>query len=127
MKKAALTIAIADNHDMLREQTRYFLDFWGYQVVMEARNGHELLDMLGSTEKLPELCMIDINMPVMDGFETARLLRQEYPSIKILAYSLFAQSHMIRKIIDCGADGYLPKESTPATWRKVISGYKSSP
>ncbi len=124
MEKASLNIAIVDDHDLLREQARFFVSLMGHIVVLEARNGKELLDLMETVASPPDLCIVDVDMPVMNGFETTQHLHERYPSVKILAYSLFADKRTIEKILSCGANEFLPKESTPDTWRRKINAYK---
>lgn len=83
---SAISVALVDDHKIFRQGLIEVLNHLGYTVTIEASNGKELLDTLSKTS-IPEICILDIHMPVMDGFETTRRLHKKYPQIKILAFS----------------------------------------
>lgn len=114
------TIAIADNHRLMRQTLAAFLTNEGYQVVIQAGNGRILLDQIKTESKLPDICLLDIEMPEMDGYETAACLRREYPSIKILGITVFDNSAKKERMLRCGADGFLIKTGNPAEWLQII-------
>lgn len=120
MKNTVTTFAIADDHDLMRETTCNILLLYGYKVVLEAVNGKDLLLQLQELDQLPHVCLLDLNMPEMNGYETTRFLRKHFPSIRILAFSQFAQQNQVREILACGADGFLRKESDPSVWKKEL-------
>ncbi|OQP53441.1 hypothetical protein A4H97_23640 [Niastella yeongjuensis] len=80
-------IAIVDDHNIIREYLLYGLTLWDYAIVIEACNGRELLDKL-SMDNLPDICILDLNMPVLNGHETIKILKKTWPCIKILVYSM---------------------------------------
>ncbi len=89
MKNHQTTIALVDDHALLRKAVNYRLTGMGYNVVMEAENGQQFLDKLEQDESSsPDLCLLDINMPVMNGFETAAQLKKKWPGIKIIFFSM---------------------------------------
>jgi DNA-binding NarL/FixJ family response regulator len=105
-------IAIAEDHELLRDGLKSFFDKQGYQVSMTAQNGEELLELLEKMESLPDICLIDLDMPVMDGLQTIRILRQKYPGIMIVAMAVYNDNHE-QDIKSIGADGLLLKSSSP--------------
>lgn len=121
MKKTVTTFAIVDDHKLMRETARNMLLFYGYEVILEAVNGKDLLRQLQEIDQLPDVCLLDLIMPEMNGFETARYLRENFPSIRILAFSQFTQDVQVKEIIACGAAGFLPKESNPDRWEKELA------
>lgn len=125
MENSVPAVAIVDDQSVMREVARSFLLQNGYAVSLEAVNGLDLLAQLEDIEKLPDICLLDLNMPEMDGFETARNLRSRFPSIRILAFSLSAEKSQVEEILECGADGFLPKESDPNRWKKELAGVSS--
>jgi DNA-binding NarL/FixJ family response regulator len=115
----AFTIALVDDHALLRKATNFRLTKLGYQVVMEAENGKDFLDKL-ELSPLPDLCLLDINMPVMNGFETAIQLKKKWPSIKIVFYSMNNGSVYINKALETGADGFICKDASSEEFDKTL-------
>jgi two-component system invasion response regulator UvrY len=103
-----ITVALVDDHKIFRQGLIEVLNHLGYAVSIEASNGIELLKKLDGNV-LPEICILDIHMPEMDGFETTRQLRLKYPNIKILAFSTDNTDLSVSKVISCGAHGFLEK------------------
>lgn len=108
MKNPSLSVAVIDDNAMMRESAKFLLTSLGHHVVLEAENGKVFLDML-SLYAAPDLCLLDINMPVMDGLETTTHLKRNWPAIKILFFSMEDSSTSIAKCIQLGADGFIPK------------------
>jgi len=107
-----VTIAIVDDHAMLRQAINMRLSLLGYKVVLEAENGQVFLDKLSQLPKLPDICLLDINMPVMDGFEAAVELKKSWPHIRILFFSMHNSKAFICKAHQIGADGFLSKDAS---------------
>ncbi|HEX6428094.1 MAG TPA: response regulator transcription factor [Niastella sp.] len=107
-----VTIAIVDDHAMLRQAINLRLSLLGYKVVLEAENGRVFLDDLPKLPKPPDICLLDINMPVMDGFETAIELKKNWPHIKILFFSMHNSKAFVNKAHQIGADGFLSKDAS---------------
>ncbi|MDR9486747.1 response regulator transcription factor [Salibacter sp.] len=101
---------LADDHELVAEGIKSLLDGVPHiEVLAEARNGKELLryaDVL-----LPDVALVDLNMPVMDGFETIKILKKEYPSIKTIAITMFAEKAVSERVMQLGASGYVLKNS----------------
>ncbi len=104
-------VALIDDHSLIRNALGELISrFDDYSVTHQASNGEEFISNL-SSEDLPDIALIDINMPVMDGFETAKQLSKAYPSIKLMALSVEDDEEAIIKMLRCGAKGYLLKDS----------------
>jgi two-component system, NarL family, invasion response regulator UvrY len=111
MKNNNHTIGLVDDHVLLRSALAGLINsIPGFKVIMEASNGIELLKQLSKKNK-PEILMLDINMPEMDGFETCHSLSRKYPDIKVLAFSMHSEENIIIRMIRSGARGYLLKSA----------------
>ncbi|WP_205511626.1 response regulator [Longitalea arenae] len=114
------TIAVVDDHALLRKAVNYRLTGLGYDVVMEAENGQQFLEKLEKDTDSPDLCLLDINMPVMNGFETAVQLKKKWPGIKILFFSMQNGGSYMQKARELGADGYLCKDASSEEFNRVL-------
>jgi len=107
-----VTIAIVDDHAMLRQAVNLRLSLLGYKVILEAENGQVFIDNLPKLPAPPDICLLDINMPVLDGFETAIELKKSWPQIKILFFSMHNSNAFVCKAKQIGADGFLSKDAS---------------
>lgn len=112
-------IALADDHVLLRKGLASLVQNLGYTVLLEADNGRELKDKIAGGV-LPDLVLMDINMPELDGYETALWLKQNHPNIKVLALSMYDDEMAIIRMLKNGAKGYILKDSEPAELRMAI-------
>lgn len=107
-------IAIVDDHVMFRKGMVSLINlFPGYTVSLDASNGKDFIKQLDS-EKLPDIVLMDINMPEMDGYETTAWVRKNHPAINVLAVSTMDSETSIIKMIKCGAKGYVLKDADPS-------------
>ena len=109
-----ITIGVIDDQHLFRQGIISLLkEFAGFKVVMQASNGKELLDELKETPKkdIPDVLLLDIEMPIMDGIEATIALRKKYPEIKIVILTMHNDEEMIIHLIENGANGFLPKNS----------------
>lgn len=112
--KGAVTVAFAEDHISVRKGIiSYLHDLGGVKVTIEAGNGRELLEKLEHSKKRPDVCMIDIVMPEMNGFETVVAIRQKWPDMKILILSTYSDDLYVVKMIRYGVNGYLNKSCSP--------------
>ena len=117
-----IKIALADDHAILRKGVAELLSgFEDMEVVAEAANGRELLARLEQAKELPDVCIVDINMPEMNGYETAAAIRKNWPGIKILALSMYDTELNIIKMLRSGANGYILKDNDPEDLRIAIT------
>ena len=114
------TIALADDHVLLRNGLANLIRNFGHEVLFEANNGEDMIKYI-QLGKEPDLILMDINMPVKDGYETAAWLKNNYPGIKVLALSMLDDENAIIRMIKNGARGYVLKESEPAELRNAIN------
>jgi len=120
MDHNSLSVAIVDDHTLFREVVSRFLTYQGFTVLTEAMHGQAFLTWLETCPRLPDICLLDIEMPVMDGYETARHLRRKYPSIRILALSLFLDKTKEKLMLRSGADCVLAKEGLPDKLKETL-------
>ena len=119
------SILLVDDHPLLLRGLRQLLEQDGhYRVVGEAANGAEALTLVA--EHSPDLVILDRKMPVLDGLETLRHLRESGYSGKILLFTVSDLQHDVRSALRLGADGYLLKNEHPdvllASIREVLAG-----
>jgi DNA-binding NarL/FixJ family response regulator len=112
-------LIIADDHPLLVEGLRKVLEeIEGLEVLEPAGNGRRLIDRL---RQLPvDLVLLDLNMPHMDGIETLKVLRTEFPKVKTLIFTNYNQPKLIREITLLGAKGFLLKNSTSTTLKEAV-------
>jgi DNA-binding NarL/FixJ family response regulator len=103
-------IGIAEDHEKVRLALKQFLTANKFKVVIEAVNGEDLIEKLQIAIEKPDICFVNANMPVMDGCATVPILKNEFPAIKIIAFS----DDKIKgyKMLRLGADDYLAKHSS---------------
>ena len=109
-----INVALADDHTILRKGVAEILSkFNDVKVVIEAGNGSELIDKISAAQTLPDVCIVDINMPVMNGYETAAAIHKQWPQIKILALSMYDTELNVIRMLRNGAHGYVLKDADP--------------
>ncbi|WP_343307942.1 response regulator transcription factor [Chitinophaga niabensis] len=107
-------IAIVDDHTMFRKGLAALINlFPNYEVLFESANGKEMISCL-QHHRQPDIVLLDITMPEMDGYATAEWLRMNHPEIKVLALSTMESETSIIKMIRHGAKGYILKDAEPS-------------
>ncbi|MEO5681518.1 MAG: response regulator transcription factor [Chitinophagaceae bacterium] len=113
-------IAIADDHILVRKAiSRLINSFEGYSVFFEVDNGNELKKQVVETG-LPDVVLMDINMPNGNGYDTTSWLRRNYPVVKVLALSMLSDEAVIIKILKLGAKGYILKTMEPEELKNAL-------
>lgn len=108
-----IKVAIAEDHKDVRENLVQLLNLIGeYDIINQASTGKELLNSL-QKNNLPEVILMDIEMPVMDGIETTRQIKKLYPQISIVILTAFNQKNKVFQALKSGANGYLLKGEKP--------------
>ncbi len=114
MENEILTIAIVDDHTLFRSGLASLLaEFEEINIAFEAKNGIDLQEKIKNKNNV-KLVLMDINMPLMDGYATTKWMRENYPQIHVLALSMFEDEKAIIGMLKAGAGGYLLKESKPS-------------
>lgn len=109
-----IKIALADDEPLFRNGIAFLLEReLGIDVVFEAENGQELLNALDENRISPDIILMDLKMPGMDGVEATRQVSDKFPHIKIIVLTSYNTKIFIRNMIDMGAASYLVKNTTP--------------
>lgn len=117
-----IEIMIVDDQEMVREGLRMILSLHEeIEIIGEAGNGEELLSLLRT--RLPEVILMDIRMPVMDGIETLKIVKETYPNVKIIILTTFIEDEYIFNGLKLGADGYILKDSNS---KEIIKAIKAA-
>lgn len=103
-------VIIVDDHTLFRNGLRILVNTMDdYTVIAEGANGKQLLDLL--EKGLPDLVLLDINMPVMDGIEAAAIAHEKYPDLKIITLSMYGEEDYYYKMVNAGVKGFVLKNS----------------
>lgn len=108
-----IKVAIADDHTLLRKALgKLISSYENYTVLFEAENGVDVKVKI-TQHSIPDIILLDVNMPGMDGFDTVQWLHKNYPHIKVLALSMFSDEKIIIRMLRLGAKGYVLKNIDP--------------
>ena len=113
-------IVLVDDHVLLRNGLSTLITDLGFNVLYECNNGKQLTETINK-EDAPDLVLMDINMPEMDGFETAIWLRNNFPLVNVIALSMFDDESSIIRMLKNGARGYILKDINPAELKQAIN------
>ena len=118
---SVIRFAIADDHEIVRKGViDMILAFGGYSLDIEAVNGKDLYDQLLAAEVLPDIVVMDISMPGLDGYETIVAIRKKWPDLKVLILTMHKHELAIIQMFRNGANGYLLKNSPPSELKKAL-------
>jgi DNA-binding NarL/FixJ family response regulator len=114
-------IAFAEDQLLFRKGMMTLLNsFPEMNVSIEASNGAELLEAMANSSEEIHVALIDINMPVMNGIEALKLMREKYPNTKNIILTVHEEDKFIHKLIEEGANAYLAKNTEPSELEKAI-------
>jgi DNA-binding NarL/FixJ family response regulator len=120
----SIRLMLADDHRMLREGLRRSMIDQGFDVVGEARDGEEAIRL--AHELRPEVILMDVTMPEIDGVEATRQIRSALPEIKVVMLTMHADQEVLTSAIRAGANGYLVKDCSTdeiaSAVRMAVSG-----
>ncbi len=109
---AIITYIIADDHKVFRQGLRYALNSdSALKCIGEAENGIQLLQLLGSIT--PDVVLLDMKMPEMDGMEATKAIKEKYPAAKIIVLTMYDDENFVLHMLDMGVNGYLIKNAEP--------------
>jgi DNA-binding NarL/FixJ family response regulator len=116
-----ITLIIADDHELVRDGITTLINtFKDIKIVAEASNGEQLIQL--AEKHLPDVILMDIQMPILDGIEATRIISKKFPGIGIIALSMMENVYKISDMIAAGASGYLLKDASKS---EVIEGIRA--
>jgi DNA-binding NarL/FixJ family response regulator len=119
--KSNFTVVIVDDHSLFAQALENLINsFSNFKVLYHVKNGQELIRKLASKENVPDLALIDINMPVMNGIETTQWLTKNCPDVSVIALSMDDDEQTIIRMLRAGAKGYLLKDISPAILQEAF-------
>jgi len=108
------TIAIVDDHILIAQAIKGIIaNFEDFETICECENGQELINKINTYNVLPDIVLLDISMPVMDGFQTADWLQKNHPEVLVMVLSMQNDEQSVIKMVRNGAKSYLLKNSHP--------------
>jgi DNA-binding NarL/FixJ family response regulator len=114
-------VAITDDHLLIAKAISSIVDgFADFETLYEAENGKVLQEKFKNQKSKPDIVLLDISMPVMDGFATAQWLKENHPEVLVMALSVQDDDESLIKMIKAGARGYLHKNVHPAELEKAL-------
>lgn len=122
-----IQIAVVDDHKLFRAGLINLVLSLGeeFHIQLQANHGKELLDALEKIDRdenksLPDLIILDVDMPIMDGFETAEKLKEIYPQLKVLVLTMMQDETTLIRMLRLGIKGYLSKDVEPAELKQAL-------
>jgi DNA-binding NarL/FixJ family response regulator len=116
-----ITLGIADDHQLfLKSLSLLISSLEDFTILIEAMNGKDLIEKIETKKIEPDIILLDVNMPVMDGRQTAELLSKKYPAIKLVALSMKDDDATIISMIKAGCCSYLLKDIHPEELNKAL-------
>ncbi|MBX2894846.1 MAG: response regulator transcription factor [Cyclobacteriaceae bacterium] len=121
LKYMNISIGLVDDHVLFSKSLASLLQgINGFNVVVDARHGADLMEKLITLPALPDVILVDVEMPIMDGEQTARTVKSVYPSIKLIALSMNDSDNTVLSMIRAGCCSYLLKDTSPQVLEEAI-------
>ncbi|MAO10794.1 MAG: DNA-binding response regulator [Flavobacteriaceae bacterium] len=115
-------VVVVDDHTLLLEAIGGLVrDFENFDVLYLCKNGQELLEKLKIPKNIPDVVLMDINMPLLNGIETTKILNEKFPQIKVIALSVEENEKTILKMLRAGAKGYLMKDTKKEILKEALN------
>ncbi len=119
------TVAIADDHHLIRQALIELINrFEGFHVIFDAPDGGQFLAKF-KENPVPDIALIDINMPILDGYKTTEFISQNYPTVKPIALSVDDNEESIIKMLRLGAKGYILKDTDTSDFNLALNEIKN--
>lgn len=114
-------VLLADDHVLLRDALANLINsFDEFRIMAVASNGKELTGIISKTN-FPDIVLLDLNMPIMDGYETAQWLHENYPDIKILVLTMYDSEIALIRLLQVGVRGFLKKDIHPNELHRAVT------
>ncbi len=119
-----IKLAICDDQVLFLRGLKYIIsDFENIEIILEATNGEDLLRQI--PQSVPDVILLDMKMPGLDGIEVTKKIKADFPNIKIILLTMYDDERLISHVMEIGANGYLLKNEEPDVLKKAIeSVYK---
>ncbi|MFI5139854.1 MAG: response regulator [Sphingobacteriales bacterium] len=133
MRPQTIRIAVAEDHTLVRHSLiEHINGIPNCKVIADGENGKVLIENISLLEQKPDIVILDVSMPVLNGYDTLIALKKTYPAMKFLVLTMFENNYCIVHMIKIGANGYLLKNCTPIEFKEAIlsiynNGYYFSP
>lgn len=115
-----IKVAIADDHKLFRKGVILSLrSYSNIKFVLEADDGDELIEKIPEFE--PDVILCDLKMPKKDGIDTTKIISKKFPNIRVIILTMFEDERFVGHLMDCGAAGYLLKNTDPSEIKKAIT------
>lgn len=121
---SSISIVLVDDHVLLRNGLSTLVTDLGFSVMYECDNGRQLMEKING-DNSPDIILMDINMPLMDGFETTMWLKENFPLVNVIALSMFDDENSIIRMLKNGARGYILKDINPSELKQAINAVMS--
>lgn len=125
-KTTLIKVSLADDHVLLRNALAALIDGFGdCKVIIQCSNGKELTEQIRSG-MVPDVALLDLNMPLMDGFETAGWLQEHFPKVHVLMLTMYDSELTMIRLLQAGVKGFLKKDIHPAELKFAIQSVVQS-
>lgn len=125
MEKVRITLI--DDHQLFRKGVEAMLrSFGNIEIIYESGSAREFLDWLSEGSPAPEVVLLDIEMPGMNGIELMKILRTDYPAIKVIILSMHFRQSLVSSMVEAGVSGYLSKNCEPGELFNAIFAVRKS-
>lgn len=115
-------IALIDDHSLIRNALVELINrFENFHVQIDFSGGSAFLNYLSETEIHPEITLVDINMPILNGFEVTALIKKQYPTIKVIALTVEDDEESVLKMLRAGAVGYILKDTETSEFEFALT------
>lgn len=116
--RAMMRVLLAEDHKMVRQGTRLYLESMGIEVIGEATNGREAVELARDLQ--PDVVIMDIHLPELTGIEATRRIRHDEPDIRILVLTAYDEPAYVHALLDAGADGFILKTAELSELYKAL-------